>query len=279
MTPPSDPPRQSLATGFRDVDKSGDAHACQRCLDLITGIPFFHDIKEETFRIIAATGPEHVLDAGCGAGTDLVTLSSRLPPGCRITGLDASRSLLSLAAERIRPQAGRCSVARGDITRMPFSDNVFSACRIDRVLQHLQEPEKGLRELVRVTRPGGIVVAFDNDWDTFTISLDDEDCAARLRHSWLDSFASGRIGRDLSGIFRDFGLTDIHAEPRTLTLTDLSLAGQVFDLDDLMKRMVRDGTLVPGEATLIRDELLSRAKEGTFTSGYTGYLVWGRKPA
>ncbi len=58
--------RQSLASGFRNVDSSGDAAAYRRCLDLIAGIPFFRDVKEESYRIIADTSPQTVLDAGCG---------------------------------------------------------------------------------------------------------------------------------------------------------------------------------------------------------------------
>jgi len=57
-----------LATGFRDVDTSGDTTAYTRCLDLLSDIPFFKEIKEESFRIITGTEPEQVLDAGCGPG-------------------------------------------------------------------------------------------------------------------------------------------------------------------------------------------------------------------
>jgi len=277
MTPPH-PPRQSLATGFRDVDSSGDTHACQRCLDTIAGIPFFHEIKEATFRIIAATGPSRVLDAGCGSGTDLVTLSTILPAGCQLTGLDTSQSLLALASERTRSIQDRCSLVRGDITQIPVKASVFDACRIDRVLQHLHEPHNGIRELVRILRPGGTLVAFDNDWDTFSISLDDRDTVSRIRQSWRDSFASGRIGCDLPRFFKDSGLTAIHTEPRTLTLNDLALADQVFDLPDLLGWMVQDGTLAPDEPDSIREELCIKAGEGVFTSGYTGFLVWGTKP-
>jgi SAM-dependent methyltransferase len=155
---------------------------------------------------------------------------------------------------------------------------VFDACRIDRVLQHIPEPEQVIRELARILAPGGTLVAFDNDWDTLSIGTSDTDVSARLTRFWSDSFASGRIGKDLAGIFHRAGLTDIHAEPKTLTLTDRALAEKVFDIPALLGRMKEAGILSDGEIVAIKTNLARRAKEGTFTSGYTAYLVWGRKP-
>ena len=267
--------RQSLATGFRDVDSSGDPNACNRCLDLITGIPFFHEIKQVSFRILADTDPLRVWDAGCGAGRELVALASCLPVNCQIMGLDASESLLARAAERTAGVRDRCSLVRGDIKNIPCRDRVFDACRIDRVLQHLHEPEQGIFELTRILKPGGTLIAFDNDWDTFSISLDDKVLAARLARFWRDSFASGRIGRELHRIFTECGIVDIHAVPRTLVLTDFSIAEQVFDLSVLIDRTELAGALTPNETGAVREEFCRRAHEGTFSSGYTGFLAWG----
>jgi SAM-dependent methyltransferase len=146
------------------------------------------------------------------------------------------------------------------------------------VLQHLRDPGAGVHELTRILKPGGMLVAFDNDWDTFSISLDDHDHATRISRSWRDSFASGRVGRDLHRLFEACGITAIRAEPQTIELTDLSIAKQVFDLPDLMERMVRAGTLGSGEAAVIWEELIRKARKGMFSAGYTGYLVRGTKP-
>ncbi len=278
MTDPARPPQQYLAAGFRDVDTSGDTTAYTRCLDLLSDIPFFRDVKEESFRIIAQTKPEWVLDAGCGAGTDLSALASILPPATRMVGLDASAALLATAAERTAAHRNRCLLIRGDLTRIPCRDGAFSCSRIDRVLQHIPDPEQVIRELARVTAPGGTLVAFDNDWDTLSISLSNRETSARLTRFWRDSFASGRVGKDLAGLFRDAGFTEVHAEPKTLTIVGLSLAEKVFDIRMLLDRMTQAGALTPAEATGVWDELVRRVQQGTFSSGYTGYLVWGRKP-
>lgn len=271
------PPRQSLATGFRNVDTSGDSDACSRCLDLITGIPFFYDAKRDSIRIVAESRARRVLDAGCGVGVDLAALAAELPPPGRIFGLDASGSLLARARERNAGTVDRGRLVKGDILHAPFRDGAFGACRIDRVLQHIPRPAEAIGELIRVLVPGGTFVAFDNDWDTFSISLDNRDTARRISTFWRDSFASGMIGRDIAHIMGDCDMADIHVEKRTLMLDELETATQLFDLFHLLDRMGLVGVLEPDEIPGIWEELRRRAQEGTFVSGYTAYLVSGTK--
>jgi len=278
MTGKEPSPAPYLATSFRDVDRSGDTTAHTKCLDMISDIPFYREVKEESFRIIAGTDPDLVLDAGCGAGSDLCTLAGILPAKSRVVGLDASASLLATAAGRTLPLRDRCSLVRGDLLHIPFGSGTFSACRIDRVLQHIHDPAQVIRELVRVIRPGGILVAFDNDWDTLSISLNDMTASVGIARFWSDSFASGRIGKDLAGIFRDAGLTEICVEKKTLTLTDLTVAEKLFDIPAMLERVTHAGISSENETAAIRKDLAERAGNGTFTSGYTAYFVWGRKP-
>lgn len=278
MTHRKKAPAPYLATGFRDVDGTGDTPACTRCLDLLSDIPFFHAIKQESYRIVAAGKPALVLDAGCGAGNDMAALAKVLPKNSRVVGLDASAALLTTAAERTAPCRDRCDLVRGDLLRLPFATGTFGACRIDRVLQHIHNPAHVVEELVRVLAPGGTLVAFDNDWDTLSVSLADEEQSARITRAWSDSFASGRVGKDLAGIFRDAGLARVSAEPRTLNLPDLTLAEKVFDLPALFSRMRDAGIFSDKKVAAIRDELAGQARTGTFASGYTGWLVMGKKP-
>jgi hypothetical protein len=86
------------------------------------------------------------------------------------------------------------------------------------------------------------------------------------------------VGKDLTTLFSDAGLTDVVAEPRTLALTDPEIAEKVFDIPALLGRMTAAGLLNAGEVHEIKEDLARNARRGTFASGYTGYLVRGRKP-
>jgi ubiquinone/menaquinone biosynthesis C-methylase UbiE len=85
-----------------------------------------------------------VLDVGAGAGDDLRALAELVSPGGRVVGVD------------LNPTSAE--VQRADACALPFADGTFDACRCDRTLQHVADPQKALAEMVRVTKPGGTVV-------------------------------------------------------------------------------------------------------------------------
>jgi SAM-dependent methyltransferase len=104
-----------------------------------------------------------LLDAGCGFGYAMRTWGRFCLPGGKLTGLDRDKKLLAQAARFCSKEGlGRtASFVCADIHKMPFADNTFDVSLVHVVFVHLAEPEKALDELVRVTRRGGCVVAFE----------------------------------------------------------------------------------------------------------------------
>ncbi len=95
--------------------------------------------------------PLRILDAGCGTGRNLGVLS----PWGRCVGVDLSEEALRFCAER------GVTVVRGNLLALPFPDASFDLVTSFDVLYHRWVKDDGvaLRELVRVTRPGGLVFA------------------------------------------------------------------------------------------------------------------------
>ena len=91
----------------------------------------------------------NVLDAGSGAGRWAVQVALR---GGHVTAVDIGESVY-LAIENGRRYGVRG--VRADITALPFDDGSFDFVYSLGVLHHLEEPERGMAELVRVLRPGG----------------------------------------------------------------------------------------------------------------------------
>ena len=104
----------------------------------------------------------------------------------------------------------------------------FDGCRIDRVLQHIADPAAAIGEMVRVLRPGGVLVAFDNDWETLTVDSADRALTRTVLNAWCDRFPSGWIGRRLVALFLHAGLGDVVTYPKTLVLRDLDVADRIF---------------------------------------------------
>jgi hypothetical protein len=63
--------------------------------------------------------------------------------------------------------------------------------------------------MVRVIRRGGVLVAYDNDWETLTVDGVDRALTRIVLNAWCDRFPSGWIGRRLVPLFLQAGLRDV----------------------------------------------------------------------
>lgn len=105
-----------------------------------------------------------VLDVGCGPGTITVDLAQTVAPGV-VTGIDTSAKVL----ERAREHAASAGVenvdfVEADVYALPFDSGSFDIVHAHQVLQHLSDPVLALREIKRVTKPGGLVAVRDADY-------------------------------------------------------------------------------------------------------------------
>jgi demethylmenaquinone methyltransferase/2-methoxy-6-polyprenyl-1,4-benzoquinol methylase len=103
-------------------------------------------------RIVGARAGERVLDLAAGTGSSSVTFTTA---GACCVACDFSLGMLQVGA---RAHAGTVSFVAGDALRLPFADQAFDAVTISFGLRNLADPDEGLAEMLRVTRPGGRLV-------------------------------------------------------------------------------------------------------------------------
>jgi SAM-dependent methyltransferase len=92
---------------------------------------------------------EKVLEIGCGTGADLLQFARH---GAIATGVDLTARHVELARKRLD---GRAAIHQADMRALPLMDESFDYIYSHGVLHHCEEPEKAVREMFRVLRPGG----------------------------------------------------------------------------------------------------------------------------
>lgn len=107
-----------------------------------------------------------VLDVGCGPGTITADIGRLVAPG-EVIGVDRSADVVDQAAARTGDVPG-VSFRTGDVYALDFPDGTFDVAHAHQVAQHLADPVAALRELRRVTRPGGVVAVRDGDYGAMT---------------------------------------------------------------------------------------------------------------
>ena len=107
------------------------------------------------FADLAEVGPgQRVLDVGCGPGALTAELVRRAGAKA-VSAVEPSESFVAAVRERLPGTDIRKSVAE----RLPFADDAFDAAMAQLVVHFMADPVLGLREMGRVTRPGGTVAA------------------------------------------------------------------------------------------------------------------------
>jgi 2-polyprenyl-3-methyl-5-hydroxy-6-metoxy-1,4-benzoquinol methylase len=156
-----------------------------------------------------------VADFGCGVGVVTRTLAEMIGPFGSVIGIDVNTEQLD-QANALCVREGLSSVsflaASADTTGLPPNSFDLVYCRF--LLLHLPDPASCLREMVRVLKPGGILVVEDGDLST----------ATSVPPSATDAFADlfSRLGpsrgldyslsRRLYHLVRDAGLSDLNME-------------------------------------------------------------------
>jgi demethylmenaquinone methyltransferase/2-methoxy-6-polyprenyl-1,4-benzoquinol methylase len=134
--------------------------------DLINDLQSFglHRLwKHRLARLAQPTPGCRALDVCCGTGDIALSLASR---GARVTGLDFSEPMLSVARRRAEKFGARTGLSapefiRGDAMAVPFPQGSFDIVSVGYGLRNLAGWEAGLVEMCRVAKPGGRVLALD----------------------------------------------------------------------------------------------------------------------
>jgi SAM-dependent methyltransferase len=112
------------------------------------------DPREFVLEAVAAAQPRRVLEVGGGEGELAERIAKEL--GVQLVGIDQSEGMV--AEQRARGIDAR----RGDVQELPFGDGEFDVAVAAWMLYHVLDLDRGLAELARVLKPGGVLVAVTN---------------------------------------------------------------------------------------------------------------------
>jgi SAM-dependent methyltransferase len=214
------PGKDGVAISSTFVFSDGDGYELQMGRWSRRLAPLFIDFAGITYA-------EHVLDVGCGTGNLTFYLAQNR--GIRaVRGVDFSPAYVEHA--RCQNHDARLTFLVGDACDLPFPEASFDHALSMLVLQFIPQPDLAVREMRRVTRPGGTIAAAT--WDTggglvtYRMIFDTAAMLDRNGDAVRAKAYARRLRRpgELARAWRYAGLIDVVQDTRTIRMDFVSFA-------------------------------------------------------
>ena len=125
-------------------------------------------MRKKVVAIVGNIQPNKILDVATGTG-DLAISLSKTGAG-EIIGLDISTGMLEIGKQKIKSKllSDTIKMVVGDSENLPYQDNYFDAITVAFGVRNFENLEKGLAEIYRVLKPGGVFVVLETSIPTKT---------------------------------------------------------------------------------------------------------------
>ncbi|GHJ58850.1 SAM-dependent methyltransferase [Nocardioides sp. OK12] len=224
--------------------------------------------------------PASVLDVGCGPGALVEQLSRRRTAAGadvrRLAAVDPAPTFVAAVSDR-HPDV---ETLQAGAEELPFVDDEFEATLAQLVVHFMDDPAAGVAEMVRVTRPGGLVAACVWDHGGGRGPLSPFWSAVEsLAPGTAAAPSTGSSGGDLERLWRAAGLAAVREE-RIGVRVDFTGFEQWWAPFEQAAGSVRAylDRLEPSEVARLRDLLRTRLGEGPFAVEAEAWCVSGQVP-
>ncbi len=199
------------------------------------------DVQQRLIETAAARPGEHVLDLACGTGLVTFPLASAVGPGGRVVANDISQAMIDII-QRETEQRGLVQIEalRSDAESLEaFPDNMFDLVTCALGFMYFPEPDRAMREIRRVLKPGGrVVIAV---W------------GARKNCGWADIFpiVDARVESSVCPMFFQLGTGRALAQQMEMAgLTSITDARMMVDLPYASEDAACDAAFIGGPVAL-----------------------------
>ena len=275
---PKSPGASSDEWGAHVTDDTRDALASR--LEEQAADPFLQGIAARAIALLDLLPGERVLELGCGTGVFLPALANAVAADGEVVGLDHNPGFLEECRQRVATGGfgAVVTLVEADAMHLPFPSDSFDAVHVERVLMHLEDPDAALREVCRVLKPGGRLVAAEPDSaGVRTDHPDDPEAMAMIAAQDLEQVRQPAIGLELNRRMARAGFVDRQVEVFTQFDPDYNPVALAGD------RQAAEALVAAGKLDRERADAAIRSLEEAHTRGeyaWSGSMVvaLGRVP-
>lgn len=263
---------------WSNLDQTADPQWYVKFLDTTRGrmTALIEQDPHRYFSFLEPKPGKKILDVGTGTGVLVHELAKIVQPDGCVIGIDLSQTMVDESAKRA-PNDASIMFEKMDAMAMSFEDDQFDATMSSIVFQHLPDPAKALDEMIRVTKPGGIISIIEQDWETFVVDCGDRDVTRRITNFFCDRIPNGWIGRELYRLFCGAGLCNVHVIPANHIVCGEPAQMLAPTIRETVERSEKAGAISSAEREAWDMEFEARLEANTLFAGFTMFRAIGRK--
>jgi ubiquinone/menaquinone biosynthesis C-methylase UbiE len=249
-------------------------------LDRVASSGLMQQVANATLALLALKPGDRVVDVGCGSGALIPRLCAEVGKAGHVLGIDYAEGFVREARARIEASglSDVATVELGDASSLKLPPSSFNAAHCERLLMHLVDPDLAIREMVRVVRPGGVVVAAEPDWPGVRFDHPDQEAFTMVFRSSVTA-QTADAGLTLYRRFGEAGLVDRRCIPISVAVTDIAQS-RVFGLrlEAGVEALLAKGVMQPERLKAVVPALEAQSAAGNYYSVATMHVVAGTVP-
>jgi SAM-dependent methyltransferase len=211
------------------------------------------------------------IDVGCDNGAFTELLVGRCAPS-EIQGIDPSEAQLAFA--RARKGASGVKFLRGDAMALPFDNARFDAAVMALVIFFVPDPAKGVAEMVRVVRPGGMVATYA--WDMLGGGFPFDPIQVEIRGLGITPPLPPSASASRMEVLRDLW---VNAGLQAVETREITVQRTFADFDDFWNTSTITGSIGPTLATMPAGDVerLKSRLRARLPADAAGHITYGAR--
>jgi len=221
-------------------------------------------LKEYSYGFFSNIDEGTVVDLGCGAGNDVIELAKLAGPQVKITGVDHDPVMVQKGKEQAK-DLSNVDFILSEAWPLPFEDESIAGLRTERVIQHLQHPEKTIQDIHRILKSGHPLVIIETDWQSLSFYTEFTDVQRKLSAYLTDSKVNnGFAARKLTSYLELSNFKEIKFEIHPFVVSTLEEANEYFWIEKMAKEASEKGFISESEYNAFYGALQQADNENYF---------------
>jgi len=213
-----------------------------------------------------------ILDLGCGTGLDVIKMSENFNFS-KVVGIDHDPIMLKKGMSECKNNSNIEFIC-SESDNIPFDDGFFEGIRAERLIQHLKNPEKTIKEVFRAIMPGHPFAIIETDWTGLTIYNENIEIASEINKFLTEEkINNGYASRKLTHYLKEAGFRNINIEVFPFVLKSLKEANDYLWLEIIINEASEKGFLSKHEKNLFIESLREADSKNYFACSINMVIV------